>query len=43
MSKNLKEKLAAYGMVLPAFLVVMLTVAYPVPYTHLTLPTIYPC
>ena len=30
MSKNLKEKLAAYGMVLPAFLVVMLTVAYPI-------------
>ena len=30
MSNNLKEKLAAYGMVLPAFLVVMLTVAYPI-------------
>ncbi len=30
MSKNVKEKLAAYGMVLPAFLVVMLTVAYPI-------------
>ena len=30
MSKNMKEKLAAYGMVLPAFLVVMLTVAYPI-------------
>lgn len=30
MSKNLKEKLASYGMVLPAFLVVMLTVAYPI-------------
>ena len=30
MSKNLKEKIVAYGMVLPAFLVVMLTVAYPI-------------
>ncbi len=30
MSKNLKEKLVAYGMVIPAFLVVMLTVAYPI-------------
>ncbi|HJC49674.1 MAG TPA: ABC transporter permease subunit [Candidatus Anaerostipes avistercoris] len=30
MSKNLKQKLVAYGMVLPAFLVVMLTVAYPI-------------
>jgi len=30
MSRNLKEKIAAYGMVLPAFLVVMLTVAYPI-------------
>lgn len=30
MSNNPKEKLAAYGMVLPAFLVVMLTVAYPI-------------
>ena len=30
MSNNLKEKLAAYGMVLPACLVVMLTVAYPI-------------
>ena len=30
MSKNLKNKLAAYGLVLPAFLIVMLTVAYPI-------------
>ncbi len=30
MSKSLKEKLVAYAMVLPAFLVVMLTVAYPI-------------
>lgn len=30
MSNHVKEKLAAYGMVLPAFLVVMLTVAYPI-------------
>ncbi|MDO4616063.1 MAG: ABC transporter permease [Lachnospiraceae bacterium] len=30
MSKRLKNYLAAYGMVLPAFLVVMLTVAYPI-------------
>lgn len=30
MSKNLKQKLAAYGMVIPAFLVVILTVAYPI-------------
>lgn len=30
MSKNLKQQLAAYGMVIPAFLVVMLTVAYPI-------------
>lgn len=30
MSKNLKQQLAAYGMVMPAFLVVMLTVAYPI-------------
>lgn len=30
MSKNVKEKLAAYGLVLPAFLIVMLTVAYPI-------------
>ena len=30
MSKNLKQKLVAYGMVIPAFLVVMLTVAYPI-------------
>ncbi len=30
MSKNVKQKLAAYAMVLPAFLVVMLTVAYPI-------------
>lgn len=30
MSKNLKEKLVAYGLVLPAFLVVMLVVAYPI-------------
>ena len=30
MSKNLKQKLVAYALVLPAFLVVMLTVAYPI-------------
>ncbi|MDO4489853.1 MAG: ABC transporter permease [Lachnospiraceae bacterium] len=30
MSKRLKSNLAAYGMVLPAFMVVMLTVAYPI-------------
>lgn len=30
MSKNLKNKLAAYGLVFPAFLIVMLTVAYPI-------------
>lgn len=30
MSKEMKSKLAAYGMVIPAFLVVMLTVAYPI-------------
>ncbi len=30
MSKRLKKNLTAYGMVLPAFLVVMLTVAYPI-------------
>jgi ABC-type spermidine/putrescine transport system permease subunit I len=30
MSKNVKQKLVAYGLVLPAFLVVMLTVAYPI-------------
>lgn len=30
MSNKLKEKITAYGMVLPAFLVVMLTVAYPI-------------
>ncbi len=30
MSKRMKTYLAAYGMVLPAFLVVMLTVAYPI-------------
>ena len=30
MSKSLKQKLVAYGLVLPAFLVVMLTVAYPI-------------
>ena len=30
MSKNLKQKLVAYGLVLPAFLIVMLTVAYPI-------------
>lgn len=30
MSKSLKQKTAAYGMVIPAFLVVMLTVAYPI-------------
>lgn len=30
MSKNLKKKIAAYGLVLPAFLIVMLTVAYPI-------------
>lgn len=30
MSKNLKRNLVAYGLVLPAFLVVMLTVAYPI-------------
>lgn len=30
MSKRLKSYLAAYGMVLPAFMVVMLTVAYPI-------------
>jgi ABC-type spermidine/putrescine transport system permease subunit I len=30
MSKNAKNKIVAYGLVLPAFLVVMLTVAYPI-------------
>ena len=30
MSKRLKQNLAAYGMVIPAFLVVMLTVTYPI-------------
>ena len=30
MSKSLKQKLVAYALVLPAFLVVMLTVAYPI-------------
>ena len=30
MSKNVKQKLAAYAMVLPAFLVVLLSVAYPI-------------
>lgn len=30
MSKNLKKNLMAYVMVLPAFLVVILTVAYPI-------------
>lgn len=30
MSKKLKSNLAAYGMVLPAFMVVMLTVTYPI-------------
>lgn len=30
MSKNMKQQLAAYGMVIPAFLIVMLTVAYPI-------------
>lgn len=30
MSKKLKTNLAAYGMVLPAFMVVMLTVTYPI-------------
>lgn len=30
MGKALKQKFAAYGMVMPAFLVVMLTVAYPI-------------
>lgn len=30
MSKNAKSKLVAYGLVIPAFLVVMLTVAYPI-------------
>ena len=30
MKNTLKENLAAYGMVMPAFLVVMLTVAYPI-------------
>lgn len=30
MSKSLKQKLVAYALVIPAFLVVMLTVAYPI-------------
>lgn len=30
MSKKLKQRIAAYGLVLPAFLIVMLTVAYPI-------------
>ena len=30
MSKAVKSKIVAYGMVLPAFLIVMLTVAYPI-------------
>lgn len=30
MSKSLKQNIVAYGMVMPAFLVVMLTVAYPI-------------
>lgn len=30
MSKSLKQNLVVYGMVMPAFLVVMLTVAYPI-------------
>ena len=30
MSKSLKRNLVAYGLVLPAFLVVKLTVAYPI-------------
>ena len=30
MSKSLKQKLVAYGLVMPAFVVVMLTVAYPI-------------
>ncbi len=30
MSKRMKQNLAAYGMVIPAFLVVMLTVTYPI-------------
>ena len=30
MSKTLKQKLVAYALVLTAFLVVMLTVAYPI-------------
>lgn len=30
MNKSLKQQLIAHGLVLPAFLVVMLTVAYPI-------------
>ena len=30
MSKEFKQKLTAYGLVMPAFLVVMMTVAYPI-------------
>lgn len=30
MSKEFKQKLTAYGLVIPAFLVVMMTVAYPI-------------
>ena len=30
MSKKLKQRIAAYGLVLPAFLIVMLTVTYPI-------------
>ena len=30
MSKKAKQMLAAYGLVIPAFAVVMLTVAYPI-------------
>ena len=30
MSKAFKQKLVAYGLVMPAFLVVMMTVAYPI-------------
>ena len=29
MSKEFKQKLTAYGLVMPVFLVVMMTVAYP--------------
>ena len=43
MKNKTKGLLAAYGMVLPAFLVVMLTVAYPIVSAVIqTIPTFLP-